>query len=198
MKKKTKRILVTILILLLAAVLFVAGINWYVISWTESRIRSADELGKGDADCILILGAGVRPDGTPSLMLRDRLLCGAELYEAGVADRILVSGDHSTPEYDEPGTMRRFLLEAGVPDEAILTDDGGLSTVESIRRAEQMFGLKRIVIVSQRYHLYRSLYLAEREGLEAEGVPALEVRYGGQIVRDLREVVARVKDVLVR
>ena len=147
-----------------------------------------------EADCILVLGCGVRPDGSPSLMLRDRLDMGLQLYEAGAAPKLLMSGDHSRTDYDEVNTMKDYVMDRGVPSSDVFMDHAGFSTYESMYRARDVFCAERIVIVSQSYHLYRAVYDARALGLDAWGVAAEDVAYGGQLLRDLREILARGKD----
>lgn len=145
-------------------------------------------------DCILILGAGVRDDGTPSAMLADRLDRGIELYFSGASERILVSGDHGRADYDEVNVMKEYCVKAGVPSEAVFMDHAGFSTYDSVMRAKNVFCCESVLIVSQRYHLYRALYIADGTGLRCAGASADPRRYAGQIKRDVREYLARVKD----
>ena len=161
---------------------------------TADKIVNEPEAAKLDADCILVLGCGVREDGTPSLMLRDRLETGVALYEAGAAPKLLMSGDHGRKDYDEVNLMKDYAMEKGIPSEDIFMDHAGFSTYDSMVRARDIFCAKTVVIVSQEYHLYRALYLAEKLGLEAYGVPALDVNYRGQAYREFREMLARSKD----
>ncbi len=186
-------------VLALAAVCLVAvfAIDAHVRSSAESRIVTADETARLDGiDCIVVLGCGVRPDGQPSDMLADRIAQGVALYEKGASPKLLMSGDHSRSDYDEVNTMRNVAVEAGVPADDVFMDHAGFSTYESMYRARDVFGAKRIVIVSQRYHLYRALYVAERLGLDAYGVAADLRPYAGQEARVVREIRARVKDFL--
>lgn len=148
------------------------------------------------ADCILVLGAGLKPDGTPNFMLKDRLDRALNLYRAGVSDRLLMSGDHGREQYDEVNAMKKYAMDAGVPSDRIFLDHAGFSTYESMYRAGEIFEVKSTVVVTQRYHLYRALYSARQRGIEAYGVPAEDVVYGGQWVRDFRENFARAKDVV--
>ena len=127
-------------------------------------------------------------------ILQDRLDCGIALYKAGAAPKIIMSGDNSTEHYNECAAMKRYAIAQGVPSEDIFCDHAGFSTYESMYRARDVFGAKRIVIVSQKYHLYRALYVAERLGLDAYGVSADLRPYAGQEARELREVLARNKD----
>jgi len=173
-----------------AAVVF--GLSSYMKNETAGKIITAEEAT--DADCILVLGCGVREDGTPSLMLRDRLEKGIELYEAGAAPKLLMSGDHGRKDYDEVNLMKGYAMEKGVPSEDIFMDHAGFSTYDSMYRARDIFCAEKVIIVSQEYHLYRALYLAEKLGLEAYGVPAQDVNYRGQAYREFREMLARAKD----
>lgn len=170
-------------------------INGFVVTSTAKRILPAEEAVKvEDAACILVLGCGVRPDGTPSAMLEDRLKQGIALYNVGAAPKLLMSGDHGQESYDEVNVMRQYALDAGVPSADIFMDHAGFSTYESIYRARDIFGAKKIIIVTQRYHLNRALHIATALGLEAYGVSADLRAYGGQFYRDVREILARNKD----
>ena len=170
----------------------VFGLSSYIKKETAEKIITAEEAT--DADCILVLGCGVREDGSPSLMLRDRLEKGIELYEAGTAPKLLMSGDHGRKNYDEVNLMKGYAMEKGVPSEDIFMDHAGFSTYDSMYRARDIFCAEKVIVVSQEYHLYRALYLAEKLGLEAYGVPAQDVNYRGQAYREFREMLARAKD----
>lgn len=193
-KKIVKRILFVLLIIAGAVILFIVGANLIVILTTAGRMLTVQEATDKDVDCIIVLGAGVRPDGTPSLMLQDRLDKAAELYEAGVSDKIIVSGDHRSRYYDEVNTMKNYLVEKGVPSEAVFMDHAGLSTYDTMYRAANIFGVKAAVVVTQQYHMYRALYDARALGIDAYGVCAEKKEYNGQTYRDIREVAARIKD----
>ena len=139
MKIWTKRILLFLICMGVAGCLAVVWLSAYVKSETAARILSAEEAAKQDADCILVLGCGVRPDGTPSLMLTDRLETGIALYRAGAAEKLLMSGDHGTEDYDEVNTMKRIAKESGVPSADIFMDHAGFSTYDSVYRAKEIF-----------------------------------------------------------
>ncbi len=146
-------------------------------------------------DCILVLGAGVRADGTPSPMLEDRIKIACALYErTGVP--LLMSGDH-TGDYNEVGVMKSVAVAAGVPSEDVFLDHEGYSTYESLYRAKEKFSARRVVIVSQGYHLYRALFIARELGLEAVGVPADLRDYYIQTRYEVREKLARFKDLFI-
>lgn len=198
MKKCKKILLLTALVLagvIVLGALVVGILNTVVTCSTKDQLLSPEEAAQlQDVDCILVLGCSVRPDGSPSAMLYDRMRRGVELYELGAAPKLLVSGDHGQHEYNEVDTMKRFALEHGVPAEDVFMDHAGFSTYESMYRAKEIFGVKKIIIVTQEYHLYRAVYIAERLGIEAYGVAADYRDYSGQFGRDVREVLARVKD----
>ncbi len=183
--------------IVLLGVLAVAVLNLIVCRTTAPRILTATDASTvTDADCILILGCGVREDGSPTHMLEDRLKRGIELYKAGVAPKLLMSGDHGQADYNEVATMKAYAIEAGVPSEDIFMDHAGFSTYESLVRAKEIFQTDKLVVVTQKYHLHRALYIAKRFDMEAYGVDADLRPYAGQLMRDVREVAARVKDVL--
>ena len=169
-------------------------INLHVVRSASGRlVRDGDYSKIGDADCIIILGAGIWGN-EPSPMLADRLQQGIDLYHAGVAPKIIMSGDHGRPEHDEVNIMKSYAIDRGVPSEDIFMDHAGFSTYESMFRARDVFLAKKVVIVTQEYHLYRAVYIADRLGLEAYGVNSDPRPYAGQLVREIREVLARDKD----
>lgn len=176
--------------------LFVTVINLYMKISTNNNIICSDNYVRLQADCILILGAGVWSD-KPSPMLSDRLMKGIDLYKSNVSDKIIVTGDHGKKEYDEVSVMKKFLVNRGIPSENIFMDHAGFSTYESIYRAKKIFKVNKIVIVTQKYHLYRSLYIAKKLGLDAYGVSSdIPREYAGQSYREFREILARNKDFL--
>ncbi len=146
------------------------------------------------AQAALVLGARVKPDGTPTAILADRMNAAAELYRAGKVDKLLLSGDHGRWEYDEVGTMRRELLARGIPARDLFTDHAGFDTWDSAQRARRVFGVESAIVVTQRFHLGRALYAAERAGLDATGYAADRRSYGRFLARlRMREALARVK-----
>lgn len=194
--KIIRRLLLAVLCLCVLGTALIIGVNVYMYNNAKGRILAPEELSDYGADCILVLGAGVRDDGTPSHMLEDRLKTGLSLYEVGASPKLLMTGDHGRAEYNEVGVMKDFAMERGVPSEDVFMDHAGFSTYESLYRARDVFAAKRVIIVTQEYHLYRALYIADRLGLEAVGVSANLRPYHGQAVRDLREAAARTKDFL--
>lgn len=174
----------------------VLGVDAYVVLGTKNRILRTEDLENFDADCILVLGCLVKDDGTPSNMLYDRLRRSVELFEVGAAKKLLMSGDHGRVDYNEVQTMKDFAIGEGIASSDVFMDHAGFSTYESLYRAKEVFGAKKIVIVTQKYHLYRALYIADRLGLEAVGVAADYRGYTNQFFREVREILARNKDVL--
>lgn len=196
MKKTTpiRQILKILFFLFLLAVVTVGGLNIYICNTVRENIVSPENARYTDADCILILGAGVRDDGSPSNMLEDRLLTGINLYKKGNTVPILMSGDHGREEYDEVNCMKDYAVAKEIPSEDIFMDHAGFSTYESLYRARDVFGAKNVIIITQEYHLYRALYIAKSLGLDAVGVSADLRTYYGQSLRETREIAARVKD----
>lgn len=192
MLKKRLLIIAAALAVIAAVAVFVPDI--IVVSSAKDRIITADEAAElENTDCVLVLGAGVR-DGSPTPMLRDRLITGISLYESGAAPKIIMSGDHGREDYDEVNVMKSYAVENGVPDSDVFMDHAGFSTYDSIYRAKAVFEADSIIIVTQKYHLYRALYIAEKLGVNAVGVAADLDDYSGQLKRDLREIAARDKD----
>jgi vancomycin permeability regulator SanA len=124
------------------------------------------------ADAIVVLGASVHPNGTPSNMLLDRLACAADLFARGAAPRILVTGDGGGDGYDEVLVMRRELESRGVPANVIVADHAGFRTFDSVSRAKESFGVHRALVVTNPFHVHRATYLARAVGIDARGVAA--------------------------
>lgn len=194
-EKNMLKILIIIILILCALIgIMMLSINFYVVNKTKSKIvteKQAKELE--NVDCILVLGAGIWGD-KPSPMLEDRLLQGITLYNNQTSSKIIMSGDHGKEEYDEVNVMKDFAIEKGVKSEDIFMDHAGFSTYDSVYRAKEIFKAQKIIIVTQKYHLHRALYVAEKLGIEAYGVASDPREYRGQAVRELREVLARDKD----
>lgn len=161
---------------------------------SESIISPEEACNIEDIDYIIILGAGLRNDGSPSDMLTDRLLTGIDILDRGSDAPLLLSGDNSGERYNEVGAMYSFVIENNVDGDNIVLDNEGFSTYESIYRAKNDFSAQKVIIITQEYHLHRALYIARELGIEAYGVSADIRTYRGQEWRDLREHLARTKD----
>ena len=196
MKKRIwKRLFIVLLCLALIGGITVLCINGHVKKSTLGQILSPGEAAAlTDVDCILVLGCYVHDSGRPSDMLADRLRRGIELYQSGAAPKLLMSGDHGQKDYNEVKAMKLKAMEAGIPSEDVFMDHAGFSTYESIYRARDVFAADKIIIVTQEYHLYRALYIANALGVEAYGVAADYHTYVGQANREVREILARNKD----
>lgn len=189
-----KWVLIISLLLMAAGLAAVLGINAHVKHRVAERILTSEEAALQDTDCVLVLGCLVKSSGEPSHMLEDRLRRAVELYQAGAAGKLLMTGDHGRKDYNEVEAMKQYAIEQGIASEDVFMDHAGFSTYESIYRAKEIFAAKKIIIVTQEYHLYRALYIAEELGLEAYGVSSDYRTYYNQTMRDAREVLARVKD----
>ena len=196
MKKRIwKRLFVVLLCLALIGGITIFSINGHVKKSTFDQIILPEEAAElTDVDCILVLGCYVHDSGRPSDMLADRLRRGIELYQSGAAPKLLMSGDHGQKDYNEVKAMKLEAMEEGISSEDIFMDHAGFSTYESIFRARDVFAADKIIIVTQEYHLYRALHIANALGVEAYGVAADYHTYVGQAYRELRESLARNKD----
>ena len=186
MKKK----IFYLLMILVICLLLILGINFYIINKTKSRIITNYNLD--NIDCVIVLGAGVKDD-TPSPMLKDRLDKTLTIYN-NYPYTIVVSADNEKKDYDEVSVMKNYLINNGIDSKEIFIDKAGISTYDSIYRIKNVYNAKKILIVSQSYHLYRALYIADSLDLNAYGVSAQNMKYKGQIYREIREILARNKD----
>ena len=193
--KKKKILLYSLIIFIVIFIVIMLG-NLYVIMKTRNKIIDEDKYNTlSDIECIIILGAGIRTN-EPSPLLKDRLDKGIELYKLGLAPKIIMSGDHGNPNHDEVNVMKKYAIDKGVPSEDIFMDHAGFSTYDSMYRAKYIFNVKKAIVVTQRYHIYRALYIAEHLGLDYYGVEAEENNKKNAWIRNIREVLARDKDIV--
>lgn len=203
MEKAIRKMLV--LIVILAAL--VLAVSAYVAASTQSDIaltydgtdigsEESEALGSIRPQCIMVLGCAVWLDNQPSPMLQDRLDTAIALYRKGVAPKLLLSGDNSIPEYSEPDCMLQYALSQGVPESDIVLDYAGFSTYESIYRARDVFCADRMIIVTQKYHLFRALKISRSLGVETKGAAAEQRKHRAALYREMREVLARNKDLI--
>ena len=191
--KKLLKIIGIALVIMLAVCI---AANAVVILSTNSKVKSFEDFD-GQYDYIIVLGCGIIDNSIPTDLMADRLDTAIRLYNSGAAPMMLLSGDHRVDEYNEVAVMKNYMLDHGVPEEVILCDDLGLSTGETMQRAAQLFDVHSAVIVTQKYHLNRALYLAENYGIECEGVIATGHTFVYQAYYSGREFLARVKDFFV-
>ena len=188
-----KKMIIIFLWIFIALITIVLGLNAYVCVSSNEDMYQSQDYAEGTADCIMVLGCGVK-NGKPTPMLKDRLDTAIELYKTGVAEKIIMSGDHGKELYNEVGVMKLYAIKNGVNSSDIFMDHAGFSTYESLYRAKNLFECKKIIAVTQRYHLYRTVYLGKSLGLDICGVSTNDFNYGGFIHREIREILARNKD----
>lgn len=194
--KTLLNIVKAIIAIVIVVVLATVAINAYCILGTRDQVHTIAQVQEDgtQADAILVLGASVLPDGTPSDILADRLEVAADLYLAGAAPVVIASGDNRDSHYNESDAMKRYLESLGVPSEAIAVDHAGYDTYGSVYRARYAYGADSLLVVTQAYHLYRALMIADMLGASSVGVPSDKGAYDDQKHYSLREVVARDKD----
>lgn len=182
------------------AIIVIALIGIAAIFFIDFRIRSESKKyivnpkDVSEAEVILVLGAYVKPNGNLCDMLEDRVAVGIDLYKNNKAKKMLFSGDHGRVNYDEVNGMKKVAEKKGVKKEDIFLDHAGFSTYESMYRAKEIFKAKKIIIVTQQYHLMRAVYIARQLGLDAYGVSSDKRNYRGIDKYKTREIAARVKD----
>ncbi len=146
------------------------------------------------AEVAIVPGALVKPSGKMSSMLADRVRQAAALWHAGKVKKVLVSGDHQSWSYDEPDTMRKALVLAGVPPRDVFEDHAGFDTWATMVRARGIFGVHDAVVVTQGFHMPRALFLAHAAGIDATGLTADLHQWGAEGEKsEVREVLSRVK-----
>jgi len=192
MRKRNKIILNILVIMCLVIFILTCLINIVVLSKSSKYINI--DINYNDYEYILLLGAKVSND-KPSLMLKDRLDKVIEIYNQNKNIKIIVSGDSSNPsEYDEVSVMYNYLISNNVEENNIIKDNYGVSTYDSIYRIKDIVKDKKIIIITQKYHLYRGIFISSELDIDSVGVSAREYKYYGQLGRDIREILARVKD----
>lgn len=196
---RARFVLSFLLVLAVLGTALVCAVSGGVTDVTAPYILPPDRLDTLPADarfdCVLILGAGLRPDGSPSDMLADRVRIGCMVYLSDPErfGSLLLSGDR-TGDYNEVAAMRKLALSLGVPEDRILCDYEGFSTFESVSRARDVYGARRLLVVTQEYHLYRAVYIARTIGMNAYGVSADTRPYAHRLRRGTREALACFKD----
>ena len=161
---------------------------------SSSGTATSSGAASTSAEAIAVLGAGINNDGSPSSILQDRLDVAIQLYEGGVAPKIIMTGDNSTSSYNEVMAMANYAIAQGVPRDDIFCDHAGVSTYDSMYRLRHVFGVTKCVIVTQEYHLYRALYNASSFGIDATGVNSDLRTYTDINSYEQREFFARIKD----
>lgn len=137
----------------------------------------------------IIFGAGLYRDGSPTPILRDRVETGARLYLSGKVEKLLMSGDNRFLNYNEPEAMRQYAISLGVPNDAITLDYAGRRTYDTCYRAKAIFGVESALLVTQKFHMPRALFLCNALGLDALGVEANNKNYRNSslVIWNIRE-----------
>ena len=183
-----------ILLIFIIGLLSCVMISTVVQKSGEKDIVSTSEL-PSKVDAIIVLGAGVTGDGTPSDILYDRLATSKDIYDAGIQGKLLLTGDHGQDDYNEVKAMKKYALEnIKIKEEDIFLDHAGFSTYESIYRAKEIFKVETAIIVTNKYHLPRALYLAKQMEIKAYGVASDKRNYLSYGVYESRERLAQIKD----
>lgn len=187
-----------VLAALLLVVVAIGGPNAFMFVENVLGIESPEQMqadaSSYDADAIIVLGASVKPDGSPSAILKDRLDTAIDLYNRGVAPKLIMSGDNSDSHYNEVMNMCDYAVEQGVNRDDIFCDHAGINTYDSMYRARYVFQANRLVVVTNEYHLYRSMFLSKSFGMDARGVASDKGTYTDMAYYEQREFMARVKD----
>ena len=196
MRAKIRQLFCLIVIVIIALAIGAAAINVYMVWGTKGRILKKDQWANFKADGVVVLGCAVRPNKEATPMLNDRMQTAISFYKEASAKKMLVSGDNLNEDYDEVSVMKKLAVSGGIEADEVYMDHTGLNTYDTIVHSLEFFNKgSTIVIVTQSYHLYRALYLAQRMGLNAYGVSAdSDIVYRGQLYREFREMAARLKD----
>ena len=190
-KKRLKKVVIIFLVMAVASAIGIFAIDFHVNRVGSKYILSPEKVPESDA--IIVLGAYVYPNGRLSDMLKDRVDTGLELYNNGKGKKLLLSGDHGQTTYDEVNGMKNYVKAKGVKAEDIFMDHAGFSTYETMYRARDVFKAKKVIIVTQEYHLKRAVYLARSLGMDAYGVTSDKQKYRGMAMYKVREILARCK-----
>lgn len=155
-------LITTVLMLIIIRVLFLILANPKIFDLSQAPV----------AESAIVFGAGLRRDGTPTTVLRDRVKAAVELYKAGKVKKLLLSGASQHEKYNEPAAMAAYAQDLGIPASALIQDDGGRSTYDSCIRAKQVYHLDNVLLVTQSFHLPRALFICSQLGINSKGVSA--------------------------
>ena len=192
--KKLYKALISFVVTFVLIAVVVLSVNFYVIFSQNKNILSTDDIAeKTQIAHIMVLGCGINGD-KPSDMLEDRLITALEIAERLPQSKLILTGNNSGESYNEVGVMKNYCIENGFDEERIICDDYGFSTGESVTNLSETFGVEKVIIVTQRYHLYRALHIASQYDIEAYGVSSAIRQYTMQIYYSIREIAARNKD----
>lgn len=185
--KKFFRILLWLISLGCLALFVIYLINLQVSSYSKDKIYKSVEAVPNENRIAIVLGAKVWDGGVPSFVLEDRIITAVELYKTGKVKKLLMSGDNPTKEYDEPTAMKNYAVKLGVPENDIILDFAGRRTYDTCYRAKEIFEIKKAIMVSQEFHLPRSIYLCQNIGIDAVGIISNRRPYEGEDYWAFRE-----------
>lgn len=195
------RLILHISLYSMVAIFFITGLlRVSILMYGRQKTHQPDQVLA--TPIALVLGAGLNKDGTPGVVLQDRVKTGASLYFSGKVMKLLLSGDNSSIYYNEPGAMQAYALSLGVPAEDIILDYAGRRTYDSCYRANAIFGADQLIIVTQAFHLPRALFICNSLGIEAYGVAADDSNYNQHSytfwwVREIMASIVAVWDIYV-
>lgn len=193
MRKIIKNIFKFFLLLLVAGIIFIAWAN-YSIKKESAALVSYNVADVPETKVALLLGTGKNlNNGMPNAYFYNRIKAASDLYKSGKIQYIIVSGDNSTKDYNEPEDMQMELIKQGIPQEKIILDHAGFRTLDSVVRAKDIFGQTKLVIISQKFHNERAVFLAKENGMEAFGYNAEDVNKYAGLKTNLREYLAKAK-----
>ena len=186
MRKKRRK--VTLLIFLLLIIILVGAPRVIMVHGSQKRTFDTESVPADKA--AIVFGAGLMVDGSPTAVLKDRVATATDLYNSGKINKILMSGDNRYLNYNEPGAMKAYALELGIPEDDIVLDYAGRRTYDTCYRAKEIFQLSSAILVTQQFHLPRALYTCNALGLESVGVTADLRPYRDTGYWSIREIIA--------
>lgn len=193
MKKIITNIFKFFLLLFVAGIIFIAWAN-YSIKNESASLVSYNIKDVPEAKTALLLGTGkTLSNGMPNAYFYNRIKAATDLYKSGKIQYIIVSGDNSSKDYNEPEDMQFALVQQGVPQDRIILDHAGFRTLDSVVRAKDIFGQTKIVIISQKFHNERAVFLAQKNGMKAFGYNAEDVNKYAGLKTNMREYLAKAK-----
>ncbi|MBU3133421.1 YdcF family protein [Clostridium gasigenes] len=193
-KKVIKHMIISVVILIFISVVGAIAAIMIVQKNGQKNITTIESLNQ-NADAIIVLGAGVKDDGSPSDILEDRLKTAIEVYNSGVCSKFILSGDHGRESYNEVSVMKEYIINnCDVEEKNVFLDHAGFSTYDSIYRAKDIFEVENAIIITNKYHLPRALYLAKKMGINANGISSDIRNYLFIESYKSREKLAQLKD----
>lgn len=191
--KWVKSFMTYMAVFIITLIILIVSIIVRVKSYGDKYILDLNDLPKNN-NAIIVLGAGVRSDGTPSDILADRLESSVEAYNSGLGNTFVLSGDHAREDYNEVGAMKRYILKSDIDEKVIFMDHAGFSTYDTMYRAKEIFKVDKAIIVTNEYHLPRALYIARKMGIDAYGLKSDKREYQLMDSYKKRELLAQLKD----